>query len=801
MLRISTVAAGSVLIALGAMVLRPTPALATAGVFVVESSGDTDNGSCGADCTLRDAITAANAYGDGAEIDFNLAAGTTITVTTSGLPEATSQLTIDGSTMPGYAGVPIVAINGTGLPSGTDGLDLRGAGSVVKSLVVQAFPQDGIFLRGGTSSVVNSYIGTTLDGTGAAGNGREGVAARGGGNTVGGSSAGQGNVLSGNGDAGVIALTSTSIQGNYIGTNAAGTDAIPNGNGVVLGSMSGGSVLGPGNVVSGNNGPGVAMTGTDGTVKGNLIGLNAAGSAALANGGHGVSATGASNTVGGSGAGEGNVISGNIGSGIHTSRGITVLGNLIGTNLAGDAAIPNSGDGVTLNGSGSTVGGNVIASNAGYGVSVLDSFAGNTHVVGNLIGTNGAGAAFGNAKAGVVFVSQNNEVRANTIANNGEQGVVLPGSQPNRSVTVSQNAIHDNTGLGFDIGADGVTANDAGDGDIGPNLRQNFPTVTRAGSQGSFTQVEGVLNSAPSTAYTVELFKSAACDSSGYGEGGAYLGTVVSTTDVTGHADFQVTFGGGAAQTDVVTGTATDPSGKTSEFSACTPVGPISTDLRLTKTVTPSSVAAGGTAAYTVRVLNAGAFAATNVSITDLLASSTRFVSVTTSQGTCTSGQKVSCALGDLAVEATATVTITIRTTQTGVVKNFAYALADNPDPNTQNNLAYAQLTVTPGPNGCTIVGTNNAETINGTNGNDIICGLGGADVIKAGSGDDIVYGGNGADTITGGSGKDTVYGEAGADTLNIKDGVSGNDTADGGSDTVTDHCTADSGDTVTNCP
>ena len=104
-------------------------------------------------------------------------------------------------------------------------------------------------------------------------------------------------------------------------------------------------------------------------------------------------------------------------------------------------------------------------------------------------------------------------------------------------------------------------------------------------------------------------------------------------------------------------------------------------------------------------------------------------------------------------------------------------------------------------PPGCTIVGTAGEDVILASQsaGGDTICTLGGNDQVDAGAGGDTVKGGGGADTLVGGTGSDKVYGEGGGDTLKVKDGVMGNDMADGGSGT--DSCTRDRKYKLVNCP
>src|SRR5262249_8945976 len=133
------------------------------------------------------------------------------------------------------------------------------------------------------------------------------------------------------------------VAGNEIGTDATGSVALANQYGVRIDSSAadntvGGTVAGAGNVISGNTGDGVEITGTGTTgnlVAANPIAPNAAGSAAIANGTDGVEIdTGASgNTIGGTSAGARNVISGNAYAGveINAADDNLVEGDFIGT--------------------------------------------------------------------------------------------------------------------------------------------------------------------------------------------------------------------------------------------------------------------------------------------------------------------------------------------------------------------------------------------------------------------------------------------------------------------------------------
>jgi hypothetical protein len=80
--------------------------------------------------------------------------------------------------------------------------------------------------------------------------------------------------------------------------------------------------------------------------------------------------------------------------------------------------------------------------------------------------------------------------------------------------------------------------------------------------------VRGELHSAPNTTFTLDFYASATANPSGFGEGQRYLGSVVVTTDANGNAKFVVELSAATANGEVVTATATDPGGNTSEFSA-----------------------------------------------------------------------------------------------------------------------------------------------------------------------------------------------------------------------------------------
>src|SRR5205085_931486 len=112
---------------------------------------------------------------------------------------------------------------------------------------------------------------------------------------------------------------------------------------------------------------------------------------------------------------------------------------------------------------------------------------------------------------------------------------------------------------------DGVTANDANDGDSGANNQQNFPVLTSAIAGGSSTYFTGTLNSGANATYFVDFYANAQCPGSGFREGGRYLGAGVVTT-VGNDGTFQITVPGASTASEFFSATATDSAGNTSEF-------------------------------------------------------------------------------------------------------------------------------------------------------------------------------------------------------------------------------------------
>jgi CSLREA domain-containing protein len=486
-----------------------------------------------------------------------------------------------------------------------DGVLIRSSGNVVGGTatgarnVISGNDRYGVHLSGsGTTDnvVLGNRIGTDLNGTTDIGNTFSGVLIGfdADNNTVGGADPGAGNVISGNNLHGVQisqSPTGNSILGNFIGTNVNGTAALGNSfNGVVIGGSGntvGGTQEGAGNVISGNNREGVQIasaTATENQVQGNFIGTNVNGTADLGNRGHGVivNAGPDNNTIGGTEEGARNVISGNDANGVlffdnsstEQITGNQVLGNFIGTDVNGTSDLGNSFDGVHLEGnvSENEVASNTISGN-GTGVEIFGAGASGNDVSSNFIGTDASGdAGLGNSGFGVFINAPDNFIgstvsgEGNTIAFNGQEGVVIAGGAATGN-RILRNSIFSNGGLGIDLiggteNANGATANDPDDPDTGPNTLQNKPVLTSF----SGLTIEGNLNSTPNRTFVIQFF----ANPQGENEGKSFLGQESVTTNANGNVNFTFTALAAPIGTQNVTATATR-AGNTSEFSAARP--------------------------------------------------------------------------------------------------------------------------------------------------------------------------------------------------------------------------------------
>ena len=514
--------------------------------FTVNDTGDAadaapGNGTCataGGGCTLRAAIQEANAHGGADTIRFALSGTGVHTIQlTSSLPplnDRSGSTTIDGYTQSGSSpngasdiddAVLRVQLRGTG-PDGVDGIRITSPGNVVRGLALFDIRRP-ITLQGPEANrnrVVGNFLGTDAAGT-----------------------------------AGVTTLEEFA-SGIVINTGASD-------------NLIGGPARADRNVISGNGRDGVDIfdEGTTGNiVQGNIVGLSPRGDRKLGNSIGIDSNTGAADNVfGGTGPGERNVVSGNRGAGIelsHETTGNRVVGNLVGTDVAGRAVASH-----TVNGnfdiqlqdgvSGNLVASNVIGGGRTGAIQVRDP-----GTTGNVIRDNSIGATpqdvripNGIATTGGWGIYVYSGATGNTIgpgnivAFSRNDGIALNDDATDRN-RITANRIHDNAGLGINISPlIAVNANDAGDADTGANQQVNFPLITSA--------KQSAVSGAACAGCRVEVFE-AAPDPSGFGEGRVFRGAGTATSG----GLFAV---GSLSLADGirVTATATDAQGNTSEFS------------------------------------------------------------------------------------------------------------------------------------------------------------------------------------------------------------------------------------------
>ncbi|WP_310460908.1 cadherin-like domain-containing protein [Sphaerotilus sp.] len=308
--------------------------------------------------------------------------------------------------------------------------------------------------------------------------------------------------------------------------------------------------------------------GADGvTLAGLRIGTDVTGLLAPGNGGNAIEINAAQALVGGPTQADRNLLSGN-NAGVSVSgaaaTGARIEGNYIGTDARGESALGNRTVGVYLDAPAATVVGNLVSGNGYEGVYLLAGASG-ASVQGNLIGTDLSGTrAVGNGAYGVyventraVLIGGTTPGAGNLIAwQKSGAGISIVGTAS--GVSVLGNALHDNAGLGIDLGAEGVNGNREADTDGGPNNLLNYPVLGSATTVAGATRLVGELRTTAGTALRIEFFVSAQADPLGYGEGRTFLGSTQVTTDASGLARIDTTLAGVRLQAGhVVTATAT----------------------------------------------------------------------------------------------------------------------------------------------------------------------------------------------------------------------------------------------------
>lgn len=555
--RVGTAAAGAALLAAGvaasgviaggavtsaAAATRPAPHAnpppAYARILRVTTLSDAGRGS------LRAAITTANTSLPGRPTLIRFAVRGTITLS-SDLPDISRNVTIDGTTAPGYAhGAPVVEMN----CNGERGLDFAPGsdGSRLLALAVDNAAGDGVTLEASNVTLDGNYIGLNLAGA-AFGNHGDGVfvSRSSVGNTIGqnpGLKAGVvSNVISGNAGNGITLGSLNTVQDNRIGTNPAGTAGIPNrDNGIrIVGrsydnEIGGTAFVNPatgqannptgskgtvtpvfvvpplGNLISANGFNGVLIDDGAGhnQLNGNFIGTTANGDARLGNAANGVWIdSGNDNSLVGCKFVNNpfvsyNVISGNGQNGLRitNAKGTVVQGNFFWTGANNTALVPNRLNGILVEGSSTDtqVGGviplgNVSAGNGLNGIKVTGTVSGFTtfNTFGGLLAFKGAAP---NGRDGLLITATggDNTVRTNVFSGNRGNGIELAGNasgvtvDPNiAGLTTSGGSTLPNGGDGLRI--DGTAHNNV----IGGSTRSVIPQNTFSGNDGYGVAITG----------------------------------------------------------------------------------------------------------------------------------------------------------------------------------------------------------------------------------------------------------------------------------------------------------------------
>ena len=249
-------------------------------LIVVNSTGDSGQSGSGTphtgntvngnpEITLRSAIQYANSLSGTSYIDFdiptsdaNYSSGTWTIAPHSALPTISEPVILNAETQTGYS-TPVIALSGVSAGV-TNGLTVAtgGDGSTIEGFNIASFGSgSAIELDAGGNLIEGNFIGTDITGT---------------------TTTDANNHATGNGQGNIPAIEITGAK-NTIG----GTTATPG--------------TGAGNLISGNGGAGVGLTSsaTGNLVEGNLIGTDINGTSILTNYRGGVSVAGSANTIGG----------------------------------------------------------------------------------------------------------------------------------------------------------------------------------------------------------------------------------------------------------------------------------------------------------------------------------------------------------------------------------------------------------------------------------------------------------------------------------------------------------------------
>jgi CSLREA domain-containing protein len=481
---------------------------ASSTTFTVTKTADTNDGSCNADCSLREAVAAANANVGADTINFNI-------------PESDGGYIPPAGDVQGYF---LLSTNANYILSDTAGVFINGYSQAGASRNTAAFGETlntvlkiRVSITGGplfTINVGNNHLA---------------------------------GLNMGSSTSGGMQFTASSnnwIEGNFIATNISGSTSSAFGTTTVqTGSTAN---------IFGTNGDGVNDNGERNLIQ--MWGTNQSG--------------GAFQFV--AAADSDNIVSGNYFGVDKTSRTCGTGGmyryflqangdrTRIGTNLDGVSDTEESNIFACINinkrtlvrisGSDGIIQGNYFGTNA-FNDDLQSSFV-EPGVTDNGVATGWT-------------------IARNTFAHLSDAAIALQNgnSKWNR---FSQNSIHNVTGTPIDLVYGTATPNDAGDIDTSYNDRMNYPVITKMGlsSDGKLLVKANLDFKADEAPYTLEFFNNTTIHSSGRGPGETFIGSVT-TTEIGNDIALAVPITGATPTAiDKITATATNTLGSTSEFSA-----------------------------------------------------------------------------------------------------------------------------------------------------------------------------------------------------------------------------------------
>jgi len=527
---------------------------AAVSTFYVNTPDADDDGSCdtpyvdaGTDCTIYEAIDAANNNGNPTEMDtivfdmtdypgYGPAVVYTLSPSALALPAITERVTIDATATDGVpAGcsgwTPLIELDGAAAGAGVIGLDITGGNSTVRGLSITGYTDHAVLISsGGYNTLECNYFGLNTDGDTVDENGTD-VAGTfdveinaSTNNTIGGADWSDGNKFNRQYSLSLSNGDSNTIQNNEAGYESDGETLLAASGETHTFVIKDGSAN---NFIYDNHLSAQLITtgaGTDSnTYKRNILGLSrdgTSGSIDVPNGnkyctvGMTFVSGAADNTVGGpNGVSDRNIIACGTGANgpIHVNgTGLTIEGNYLGTDINGSTDFDGSrtGYGIYFLSSGSddtTIRGNVIGGYQ-FGV-ILNENGTNVEIIDNHIGTNETGVASIPNDSGIKMQASGGsymgiEITGNQIANNITSGIDIFSMNHlgiySKGILISQNLVYSNTlnielaSFALDPGPvwvnQGLDVNDDLDADVGSNDHQNYPLVSEAVVISSQTQ-------------------------------------------------------------------------------------------------------------------------------------------------------------------------------------------------------------------------------------------------------------------------------------------------------------------------